>query len=434
MSGALCIDFGTSSIRIVRRMPNYSRLVLEIGRHNKSTLDSVSIQSAIHIDSECKYIRFGERAIIARRNSAECALYEASPKLWLGKPDELSEPAVSGMLLSREDVLTGLLANGLAAAVRVMDIGERTLRALELRVAHPVWPTSVSQGACAALSRMLNKAKRMVFDDDWATVTARKLKDALPREMTKDDRAGLVLEPIAAAVELLPLTANVRRVCLLVDVGAGTTDIGLFEGVAPDVNVNVSQKLYLMGQPISLFKAGDYLDSIVLEEFVSKKSKLNQAQLAELKFDIRRLKETIFTVGYAQAAGARVSQDDVSSSVGANDLVLEIRATIQQLLDNEKTRISSYLGAQVNRMHALEIVMSGGGAGIPFLCEALSKDFALGHLKLPVRLIDSAEVDVPNLYGASHERLAVALGGASERYEQCQHERPELRTIRRGSY
>ncbi|WP_146185759.1 hypothetical protein [Limnohabitans sp. 2KL-1] len=434
MSGALCIDFGTSSIRVVRRMPNFSRVVLEIGRQNKSTLDSVSIQSAIHIDTDCKYIRYGERAVSARKLSADCALYEASPKLWLGQPEKLSIPVLQGMRLSREDVLTGLLANGLAAAVRVMDIGERTLRALELRVAHPVWPAAVNSGACAALGRMLNKAKRMAFDGDWTTVTANKLKDALPTEIIWDERAGLVLEPIAAAVELLPSTDNVRRVCLLVDVGAGTTDIGLFEGVAPDSNSSVRQKLYLMGQPVSLFKAGDYLDSLVLEEFTWQKSTLSQAQLSDLRFDIRRLKETIFTVGYAQAVGARVSQNDVSSSVGANEFVLEIRASIQALINNEKSRISSYLGASVNRMDALEIVMSGGGASIPFLCEALEKPFTLGELKLPVRLIDSSNVGAPNLYGATRERLAVALGGASEQYELCQHQRPELRTIRRGSY
>jgi hypothetical protein len=66
--------------------------------------------------------------------------------------------------------------------------------------------------------------------------------------------------------------------------------------------------------------------------------------------------------------GACVSHDAVSSSVGVNEFVLEIRVSIQTLINNEKSRISSYPWASFNRMDALEIVISGGGVNIPILC------------------------------------------------------------------
>ena len=39
MSGALCIDFGTSSIRAVRRLPGGKLKPLDIGRVTRSKLD-----------------------------------------------------------------------------------------------------------------------------------------------------------------------------------------------------------------------------------------------------------------------------------------------------------------------------------------------------------------------------------------------------------
>ena len=50
MSGALCIDFGTSSIRAVRRQPSGKLKTLDIGRVTRSKLDDASIRCEIHVD------------------------------------------------------------------------------------------------------------------------------------------------------------------------------------------------------------------------------------------------------------------------------------------------------------------------------------------------------------------------------------------------
>ena len=96
MSGALCIDFGTSSIRAVRRLPSGKLKTLDIGRVTKSRLDDASIRSEIHVDEQRRYIRYGERAVVARKDIGTPSLYESSPKLWLKEPDRLGEPCVYG--------------------------------------------------------------------------------------------------------------------------------------------------------------------------------------------------------------------------------------------------------------------------------------------------------------------------------------------------
>ena len=93
MSGALCIDFGTSSIRAVRRLPSGKLKTLDIGRVTKSRLDDASIRSEIHVDEHRRYVRFGERAVVARKDTGTPSLYESSPKLWLKEPDRLGEAA-----------------------------------------------------------------------------------------------------------------------------------------------------------------------------------------------------------------------------------------------------------------------------------------------------------------------------------------------------
>jgi hypothetical protein len=57
-------------------------------------------------------------------------------------------------------------------------------------------------------------------------------------------------------LDLLPSEENLVRMCAVVDVGAGTTDIGLFLSLVPDGASKVRSKLYRTGHPVSVFKAG----------------------------------------------------------------------------------------------------------------------------------------------------------------------------------
>ena len=108
MSGALCIDFGTSSIRAVRRLPGGKLKPLDIGRVTRSKLDDASIRCEIHIDEQRRYVRYGDRAVVARKDTGIPTLYEASPKLWLREPERLADPVAEGLDLCREDLLAGL--------------------------------------------------------------------------------------------------------------------------------------------------------------------------------------------------------------------------------------------------------------------------------------------------------------------------------------
>ena len=432
MSGVLCIDFGTSSIRAVRRMPNGKLKPLDIGRVAKSRLDDASIRSEIHIDEQGRYVRYGERAISARIGSPNAILYEPSPKLWLRDPRSLSQYAAPGVSLTRENLLAGLLANALHACVTVMDIGDATLRQIEVRIAHPVWPADVASEANAAMSRISAQAQKMVFDREWATVTVAELEAHTRTAGTALQAQVDVVEPVAAAVELLPSAENSRRVCAVVDVGAGTTDIGLFQAVAPDSASTVRGKLYPLGDPVSVFKAGNVVDEIVLKVLVSKAKRADVAAVHDVKARIRQVKETLFEQGFVQELGVNVSLEEMRSHADAKLMAHEIRAALESAVQQSCKPIVGFMDARTHYVTALELVMAGGGANIDFIRKAVEKPLMLDGKQLKVVITETQPDRELNLFGAGRGRMAVALGGARPEYDQLIHQMAPMTRIVRG--
>lgn len=433
MSGALCIDFGTSSIRAVRRLPSGKLKALDIGRVTKSRLDDASIRSEIHVDEHRRYIRYGERAVVARKDTGTPCLYESSPKLWLKEPDRLGEAAAPGLSVSRENLLAGLLAYAVRAAAEADEIGESTLKSIDIRIAHPVWPAQVKTAANAALARLCAQARQMAFQRDWGTVTVAALLELVQSPASLRHADIDVVEPVAAAAELLPSMENIVRMCAVVDVGAGTTDIGLFLSSVPDGASTVRTKLYPIGQPVSVFKAGNVIDGIVLDLLESRAPKPSPLALADVRARIRGIKETLFQDGYVQELGCDVHLKEVQSHTEAKAMATEIRAELERVVRDNAKAISFWMDKPVHSVKRLELVMAGGGGSIDFLLKAVDRPLQIDGKTLQVKVIVPGDRAGINTFGASRGRMAVALGGASSDYDSLVHEQPPLTTIRRGS-
>ncbi len=433
MSGALCIDFGTSSIRAVRRQPSGKLKTLDIGRVTKSKLDDASIRSEIHVDGNRRYVRFGERAFVARKDTGTPALYEASPKLWLKEPGRLGDEAAPGLGVTREQLLSGLLAYALRAAADADEIGESTLKSVDIRIAHPVWPAQVKTAANAALARICAQARQMAFQREWGTVTVTSLLEHVQAPASSRAAAADVVEPVAAAAELLPSEENLVRMCAVVDVGAGTTDIGLFLSLVPDGASNVRSKLYRTGDPVSVFKAGNVVDEIVLKLLEARAKKPGAVALADVRARIRGIKETLFKDGFIQELGCDVHLKDLQAHPEAKAMATEIRAELLRLVQDNAKTITTWLDKPVHSVSRLDVVMAGGGGSIDFVLRAIDAPIPINHKTLQVKLTIPGERTGVNTYGASRGRMAVALGGASHDYDALVHEQPTAITIRRGS-
>lgn len=433
MSGALCIDFGTSSIRAVRRQPSGKLKPLSIGHITRSRLDDASIRSEIHIDASCRYVRYGERALIARKNSSTPALYESSPKLWLKEPDRLDEEAAPGLGLTRDQLLSAQLAYVIRAAAEADGIGERTLNDIDVRIAHPVWPAQVKAAANEALSRIGARARQMAFAREWGTATVSSLRDHAQRVARPRAAAVDVIEPLAAAMELLPNEENCVRLCAVVDVGAGTTDIGLFISVVPDASSHVRAKLYPKGEAISIFKAGNLVDEILLKLLKAHAKKPSALALADVQARIRGIKETLFRDGFIQELGCDVRLSELRRHPEVRSMAVDIRAQLEGLVQDNVKCIADQMDRPIHSVNRLDVVMAGGGGSIDFLQTAIGRPIRVGHRMLEVRPTIPVERTGISTFGASRGRMAVAMGGASEDYDALVHERPLLQKIGRGS-
>lgn len=433
MSGALCIDFGTSSIRAVRKLSGGWLETLDIGRVTQSTLDDASIRSEIHVDGKRRYIRFGDRAVKARHEGGTPTLYESSPKLWLKEPDRLTEIAAPGLGVTREQLLSGLLAYAVRAAADAGGIAEATLKNIDIRISHPVWPENVKTSANAALARICAQARQMAFAREWGTVTINSLLEHVQEQAKPRLIAVDVVEPVAAAVELLPNEENLVRMCAVVDVGAGTTDIGLFLSLVPDGASQVLSKLYRTGHPISVFKAGNVVDGIVLKLLQARAKNPSAEALADVRSRIRGIKETLFRDGLIQELGCDVHLNDLQSHTEAKAMAAEIRAELLSLVNDNAAEIGRWLDKPVHSVSHLDVVMAGGGGSIDFVLKAIGKPVPVGERTVQVRLTIPGDRAGINTFGASRGRMAVALGGAGDDYENLVHEHPKLTTIRRGS-
>lgn len=433
MSDILCIDFGTSSVRAVRRTGRGAPRVLPIGKVAGSRLDDASIRSEIHVDRKSGAVRFGEDAIAARQHTRDSSHFYSSPKVWLKDPARLGNRISSAIAVSRAELISGLLANALRRCLDAERLNAKTLGSMDIRVAHPIWPDNVASKVKDAFATICTMARVMAARRDWSNVQVSEFAGYSATRAQLSAENIDVVEPIAAAVELLPTEENVRRLCAVVDVGAGTTDIGLFQAVVPDrKSSTVKAKLYPLGKAISVFKAGNYIDDIVFQLIESRASRATGSSLADIQARIRQVKETLFKTGFVQEGGARVEIKELLDSSDLASFVQDIRGALVRLITENEGTVVDMVNARTQSVGRLEVVMAGGGSSLPFLRAAIGKKVRLKPFYLPVEIVAADPGREVPTHGAGRERMAVALGGASPEYDALIHERLRPTMFRRG--
>jgi len=436
MGQTLCIDFGTSSIRAVVRDRFSDISVLDIGRvTNSETIDSASIRSEVCIDADLQTVRFGERAYEAIINNQKIAFHNASPKLWLKEPHLLDERVIPDLDISRRDLITGLLAYALYAAAETGN-WEAPVKpdAEDIRIAHPVWPDQIKLSANRALRQIAWVATSMATEGDWGIVDTDVLKswtspqtpdEGLPELVEKFD----TLEPVAAAVELLPGITNRLMLCAVVDVGAGTTDIGIFQTKIVDENSRVASKLIPTGPTVSVFKAGNDIDSSLLKLMAERYPKEFKKNENDLRLRIRGLKENLFTEGKIRVEGIEISLKELEEVDEIKLMIKEIRNSFEMAFINAGSNIRSWLSSNKGTESHITLAMAGGGAEISFLVSELSKKIKIEGYEHPLRLLKPEPPTNYDLKGAGYSRMVVSLGGVSEMYESVIHEHTKLLAI-----
>ena len=215
---------------------------------------------------------------------------------------------------------------------------------------------------------------------------------------------------------------------MVVDVGAGTTDYGLFAVVAPKGMDDQPRFYAVPGTALVLRQGGDTIDKILLQRILDQESiKLGDAEYddvnSNLRLRIRILKENMFREGSADYnlptdATGSVSKDDFLK----DERVVEFeKMLVQNFRKSLETADPSWIQGLAD--YGLTVMLTGGGARLPMV-RALGDEFVDVHGR---RLRCKLAPDVPSwiieqypTLENEYPQLAVSIGGAAE-------ERPDQR-------
>ena len=432
----LCIDFGTSSIRSAIRNKDSSLprpLVIAPG----SQIDNASIPSAIFIPIAGDKIFFGDKALEAGLSGQPRLLFESSPKSWLSPTNisQVHQPEASGFPFSRFQLISGLLALAIQESIAaVKKISKPKNSGFAYRISHPVWSNSDRQ----KISAVYDQLRRIACSAPRPAITAEMSTEQFSFWFEKASQASKkppsdvgVEEPVAAALELLPdPPSNRRSATLVVDVGAGTIDLGLFISVLPDADARVTRKLIPMTPARSLFGAGDEIDGALIKLVAEKLGPNSSVDVAAMKNDIRRLKETLFDTGKLVFRSVQVSREDLVNTDKLKKISHNLESAINEMLKDASSRFKEQISSSTHKISHLDVIFAGGGANLQFLRKIIGDFVTMGDTKL---ISSQSEIKTPENFGvdASRARMAVALGGTTpaEDWPKTEMQNPTLRSL-----
>lgn len=235
-------------------------------------------------------------------------------------------------------------------------------------------------------------------------------------------------EPLAVAGSRLSADGHsMGNVCMVVDIGAGTTDFTMFEIFADAKKGDVAAtevKNSGYGVPV----AGDKLDTILLayilaDAGISRSDEDYKASLLSLRLDIRDYKERLFkenllTYSLVTGATGQIKLSDFLQDKAVKGFSQDLQNAFVHVLSSIhhswiKTKIQ-----QKNMRSKLPVILTGGGADLPMI-----KKLAKGvvdvkgyqvqlHLSasVPKWLSDSYEGEIIDLY----PQMSVSLGSAKK--------------------
>ena len=279
--------------------------------------------------------------------------------------------------------------------------------------------------------------RNMVQADDWESGldlrTAIELLSEFRRTQTAARPSALQLaEPLAAfAVRMAtydPTSETRRRLSMVIDVGAGTIDFGIFASIPRGKHIGVHP---IANAKHSLPVGGNDIDA-ALVKYILDKSGLRDGRRdvveATLGVQARGIKERLFNgdphdqVPVADA-NVYLTQEEFLDSKHWNTIVRQVSEEFRhrfKAVDVSWLRFASTLPLPKDKV---DVFLTGGGARLPFLREMISPAAPQTFNGSPLFYVKVAsddpswamEPDYTEAWGEVEEyypQLAVSLGGA----------------------
>lgn len=431
----VCLDFGTAMSKAFA-MEGYSTPI-ELALGQRAGGSGYPVESSLFI-SESALLYFGPQAVQLGSDAAAMGrsrFDSLKSRLSMGQKLDInrapikkeinpieSTPVTEGELITLYlGYLTDLACTELEA--------HGHSRYCARRFARPCWSDDRNKWAEPLLRAMLAQAQILAdtFHGQWqdgiplaqakqAVVHIRSLP-RLPDFLVA--REGIP-EPVAAAASLMLTDDDQRELFMVVDVGAGTTDFGLFMlQNNPDMDIC---KVRILPNTIKVLEqAGNRVDDMlkfyILEhEGIDKSSPEGEHNLGYLQSTIRLYKEALFRDGQVDVPLANRSRSSVElqAFLGSSRVVAFTKQLRNEMMEVLNAAGDGYL--DLMRAGCLRVVLTGGGADLPMI-----QSLARGVVAVRGRIIECKPM--PHIpawidesypqFAPQYPQLAVAIGGAN---------------------
>jgi molecular chaperone HscA len=443
----LCFDFGTARSKAFAATQDDDPELFDIplGKLDGDNESVYGLNSAVWIEpsgqvfvGEEAFRRsiaggFGNASKHKRLDSIKEQLSQITASVDLSKRRLEEEYNPSSIPLSYEQVITFYLSYLTELATTYLE-GKRLSRYAKRRFTLPWWEDTHRKRAQEELARYICRAqvladtfrgsfKEGIFASEISRITqeASLLDGQLSHLLAVDEKnkTGAVLEPLAAGSARLLKERDSAELVLIVDTGAGTTDISLF------FVVQIATRNVHEGHPVepcgcALKFAGNKLDSFLVEELVKNAPLGYNDSFKKLAAEhlwhigIRPLKERLFETGQVQVALPNdldlvsLTLEEFLASDGVQRFQSTLEATIQKFLDKVDPSWANVSSSC--------LVLTGGGATLPMVSRLADVDWRIGDRTRRFRRTSLVPDFIKQAYDADFQReypsLAVSIGGS----------------------
>jgi hypothetical protein len=454
----LCLDFGTAmSKAFAIDGSNETPIDLAVSQRSGYSEAIYALPSSVFISSTGQ-IYLGHEAIaqsLVDETPGRQRFDSPKQELSQGLTADLGSVPVSKAInptetpSTKEELITRYLAYLTDMACTELDETHERSRYVRRRFARPCWDAQRTDWAEKLLIRMLSSAQILAdtFSGRWSGgLDVRVVRGAFDKLKSVTPPtyliAGGVEEPVAAASSIVLQGDRQYPGFLVVDVGAGTTDFGLFVVIQPK-GAPAPKIFRLPGSIHGIRQAGDTIDNflratILKKHHVDPQSPEGMKIAADLNLHIRRHKETLFRDGSLTYRLA----DDTPGTVSLPEFLEshEVARFSHGLRDAVQKTFDGVHESWIKRMFeqpGVLVVLTGGGARLPMV-QNLTKGWIETH---GMRVLCHAAPTVPTWITEEYPeltdefpQLAVAMGGAASELPEMGPETPQFGGLSAPTY
>jgi molecular chaperone HscA len=450
----VCIDFGTAASKAFAMAGWNEPIDLPLGRIAGSQ-SPYPVESSVFINDQ-KMIIFGPKAVEASDRVVETGrrrFDSIKSRFNAGSEVDINRVPISAAInpfldeypLTEGDIVALYLAYlGWIVGLALEEKGYS--RYTQRRYARPCWSPERRQWADPLMRDLITKGQILAdtfgdrlrngipLKDAWDAL--KKVNDLNPTEilglrnrLLADDLA----EPVAAAAPYAVMQDKGWQFVLVVDVGAGTTDLGLFL-IQARPNSDHSAIRVIPGSITYVSAAGDMVDNI-LRSFVLKSEGVDLhtaagGQAAALLTNyIRRHKETLYRDGIVEIPVGDGRECVVDREAFLRSaLVGEFRKKINDVVQAVFNNVDGGYIRRASELGGVKVMLTGGGGSLPMVKDAVRGPFVAHGINIYTQILSPLpEWAEDNMeLSTVYPQLAVAAGGASPELpiEAKEFERP----------